>query len=104
LGTFPSLSLHNRRAPNANALIEQEKNMDKKSKDLNLLILYQNSWQEESKKDPNDMVTRAWKNYPFDILNELERENLIRQYEKSVIITKEGQAKIQALLQQYFRI
>ncbi|MCU0286798.1 MAG: DUF6429 family protein [Acidobacteria bacterium] len=78
--------------------------MDKKSKDLNLLILYQNSWQEESKKDPNDMVTRAWKNYPFDILNELERENLIRQYEKSVIITKEGQAKIQALLQQYFRI
>ncbi len=77
--------------------------MDLKTKELNLLIMYLNGWEEDSRKEPGGKVFRAWKNYPFDILNELEKENLIRQYPKSVIITNEGKSKAEGLKHQYLK-
>ena len=63
--------------------------MDSKVKDLNLLLLYLTGWEEESRKEPGEKVLRSWKGYLFEILNELERENMILQYNntKSVILT-----------------
>lgn len=78
--------------------------MDKKTKDLNLLMMYLNGWEEESRNEPGCKILRVWKSYPFDIINELERENLIRQYHKSLIITKEGQSKAAGLINKYLRV
>lgn len=76
--------------------------IDQKVSDLNMILIYLNGWEEQSRKVPGGKVFRAWKNYPFDILNELERQNLIRQYPKSIIVTREGQTKAQGLMHQYF--
>ncbi|MDQ1354306.1 MAG: Transposase [Acidobacteriota bacterium] len=78
--------------------------MNLKTKDLNLIMIYLNGWEEESRKDPGGKVFRAWKNYPFDVLNELERENMIRQYPKSLIVTKEGKTKAEGLMHQYLKV
>lgn len=75
--------------------------LDQEMTDLNLLIIYLNGWMEDSRKEPGGKVFRAWKNYPFDILNELEKSGLIRQYPKSLIVTKEGQSKAQGLRHKY---
>ena len=77
--------------------------MNKESKDFNLLLLYLNSWEEDSRAESGGKIFRAWKNYPYEVLNELERENLIRQYPKSVIITKEGLSKALGLKRQLIR-
>ncbi|MDQ1352366.1 MAG: Transposase [Acidobacteriota bacterium] len=76
--------------------------IDQKVSDLNMILIYLNGWEEQSRKVPGGKVFRAWKNYPFDILNELERQNLIRQYPKSIIVTREGQMKAEELLHRYF--
>lgn len=77
--------------------------MNKETKDFNLLLMFLNSWEEESRTEPGGKIFRVWKNYPFEVLNELERENFIRQYPKSVIITKEGLNKALGLRHQYIR-
>jgi hypothetical protein len=79
--------------------------MDSKVKDLNLLLLYLTSWQEASRKEPGEMLYRSWKGYLFEVLNELESENMIVQYNnshKSVYLTKEGVAKAEKLKEKYF--
>ncbi len=46
----------------------------------------------------------SWKNYDFDIVNELEEENYIYQGKKSsksVSITEEGKAYAKSLLEKY---
>ncbi len=48
-----------------------------------------------------EKVFRAWKGYLFDIINELERENLIKQFRKSMILTDEGIAKAKGLKEKY---
>lgn len=75
--------------------------MNKEIMELNLLLIYLNGWVEDSRREPGAKVFRAWENYPFDILNELEKENLIRQYPKSVVVTKEGQSKALGLKHKY---
>lgn len=71
-------------------------------KELHLLMIYLTGWDEESRKEPEGIVFRSWRGYSFEILNELERENLIRQYSNSVILTKEGKAKALGLSKKYF--
>lgn len=75
--------------------------IDQKVTDLNMILIYLNGWEEDSRKEPGGKVFRAWKNYPFDILNELERRNLIRQYPKSIIVTREGKTVAQGLMHKY---
>jgi hypothetical protein len=77
--------------------------MDPRVKELHLLLIYMTGWEEESRKEPEKIVYRAWRGYSFETLNELERERLIRQYSNSVILTNEGKAKAQGLSQKYFQ-
>lgn len=78
--------------------------MDSRVKELHLLLIYLTGWDEESRKEPEGIVYRAWRGYSFEILNELERERLIRQFSNSIIMTKEGKAKAQELSQKYFQV
>jgi len=75
--------------------------MDTRVKDLNLLLIYLSGWEEDSTRKPGSKIFRAWKGYLFDILNELERENLIRQFTKSLILTDEGKSKAEGLKQKF---
>lgn len=77
--------------------------MNLKTKELNLIIIYLNGWEEDSRREPGGKVLRAWKGYPFDVLNELEKEKMIRQYDKSLVITKEGISKAEGLMHQYLK-
>jgi hypothetical protein len=72
--------------------IRQQQNLK-----LTLLLLYLNSWEEKGFDNP---VTRAWKGYDFDILNELEEKDYISQSKKakSVYLTNEGIEKAKDLL------
>ena len=76
--------------------------IDPERMELNLILIYLNGWQEDSRREPGGKVLRGWKGYPFDILNELEKQNLIRQYDHSVVVTKEGISRAEGLMQKYF--
>jgi len=75
--------------------------MDERLKEIHLLLIYLSGWYEDSTKVPGKKVFRAWKGYLFDILNELERDSLIRQYRKSLILTDEGLKKARGLKEKY---
>jgi hypothetical protein len=77
--------------------------MDERMKDIHLLLIYLSGFgsYEDSTKVRGKKVFRAWKGYLFDILNELERENLIIQYRKSMILTEKGIAKAKGLKEKY---
>lgn len=64
--------------------------MHPKSKEISLLLIYLTGWKEESGKEPGGRIHRTWRGYPFDILNQLERERLLIQYANSVVLTPEG--------------
>lgn len=66
--------------------------MDQKIKDLSLLLLYLSGWEEDSRKDPGKKIVRSWKGYLFEVLNELQDEDLVYQIKdaKSLIIKDEG--------------
>ena len=80
---------------------KRRKKMDTRLKDLNLLLIYLSGWDEDSTRVPGKKVFRAWKGYLFDILNELERDNLIRQFRKSLILTDEGLKKARGLKEKF---
>ncbi len=73
--------------------------MNQKIKDLNLLLLFLSSWEEESRVNPEEKVQRSWKGYLFDVLQDLEAEGLItqRQNTMSVIITQKGIQKAKSI-------
>ena len=66
--------------------------MDDNIKELNLLLLYLAGWEEDSTKEPGKKVFRSWKGYLFEVLNELQDDEMIYQFKhgKSVIILDEG--------------
>ncbi|MEQ6375606.1 DUF6429 family protein [Bacillaceae bacterium S4-13-56] len=74
--------------------------MEEKIKELTLLLLYLTSWKE------NDLpveMRRSWKGYPFDTLNELTDEDLIRGSvrSKSVYLTEAGIKEAEELMKKY---
>ncbi len=75
--------------------------MEEKIKELTLLLLYLTSWKEGGL--PQEM-SRSWKGYPFDILNELTDEDLIRGSirSKSVYLTRDGIKEAEELMKKYF--
>ncbi len=77
--------------------------MDEKIKDLNLLLLYLAGWEEDSTKEPGKKVYRSWKGYLFEVLNELQDDEMIYQFKngKSVIILDEGIRKAKSLKEKY---
>ena len=80
--------------------------MKDKVKDLSLLLISLTGWEEDSRNEPGTKVNKAWTGYSFDVLNELEAENLIVQFRgnaKTLILTKEGQEKALTLKQNYLQ-
>ncbi len=77
--------------------------MDERIKEIHLLLIYLSGCgsYEDSTKVPEKKDFRAWKGYIFYILNELERESLIKQFRKSLILTDEGIAKAKGLKEKY---
>ena len=75
--------------------------MDPGVKDVTLLLIYLTSWEEDSRKKLGAKVSRSWKGYNFEIIDELDEENLIRQFPKSLILTKEGRLKAEGLKRKY---
>jgi hypothetical protein len=74
--------------------------MEKKIKELTLLLLYLTSWTE---KDLPGEMRRSWKGYPFEVLNEFNEKDLIRGSvrSKSVYLTEDGIKEAQMLLRKY---
>lgn len=87
-------------------------NDEEKIKELTLLLLYLNSWNEDGySRDGSDniietKIKRSWKGYDFDILNALENENLLNggYKSKSVYLTKSGEDKALELYKKYFGV
>lgn len=71
-----------------------------KIKELTLVLLYLNSWEEN---EFGMKYRRSWKGYDFDVLNELSDENLIidGKRSKSVGFSDEGVEKALELLKKY---
>lgn len=82
---------------------KKEKKMDEKIKDLNLLLLFLSGWEEDSRNNPGEKIFRAWNGYLFEVLNQLQDENLIQQFRngKSVILTKQGIERAEELKKKY---
>lgn len=77
--------------------------MEAKVKELHLLLMYLTGWEEDSRNSPGEKVFRAWKGYLFEVLNELEEENLVKQFKnaKSLILTDAGKQTAEKLKRQY---
>ena len=74
--------------------------MDNIRKDLTLMLLYLNSWEEG---EPGYKYRRSWKGYDFDDLNALAGDDLIidSRRSKSVALSTDGEEKALALLGKY---
>jgi hypothetical protein len=75
---------------------------DRVVEELSLLLLHLTSWTEDL---PGGSVQRAWKGYPFDVLDTLQAKGLISQSRsaKSVHLTPDGVAKAEQLKRRYVR-
>jgi hypothetical protein len=76
--------------------------MDETIKELTLLLLYLNAWEEESPFD-DEVLLRSWKGYDFDVLNELDGAGMIydSRKAKSVTLSPAGKAYAEKLLAKY---
>lgn len=74
--------------------------MEQEVKELTLLLLYLTSWKED---DLPEEIRRSWKGYPFEILDQLNEEDLIRgsKRAKSTYLTKTGVEQAKALAKKY---
>lgn len=62
------------------------------------------TWKKQMQKQQWKNSKYAWKGYDFDILNQLDEKDYIRQgshRSKSMYITKEGEAKAKELMEKY---
>lgn len=77
--------------------------MEKEIKELTLLLLYLTSWKE--KDVLNEDICRSWKGYSFEILDELNEEDLIfgSKRAKSVYFTEEGIKRAEELIKKYLK-
>ena len=71
--------------------------------ELSIMLIYFSHFTERDRfANPNDKY--AWKSYDFDVLNQLDEKDYIRQgshRSKSLYITKEGEAKSKELIEKY---
>lgn len=76
------------------------KNIDSRIKELTLLLLWLTSWKE---KAGSIEMRRSWKGYDFDALNELTKEALIvdSNRSKSAYLTDEGIKEAEKLEKKY---
>ncbi len=77
-------------------------NAESAVKELTMMLMYLTRFNERSAFETDLEMT--WKGYDFDIINELDKENYIRQgshRSKSVAITDEGMKLARELLTKY---
>ncbi|MCM1083553.1 MAG: DUF6429 family protein [Clostridium sp.] len=71
--------------------------------ELSMMLIYLSHFTERDRfVDPNSKY--AWKGYDFDILNQLDEKDYIRQgshRSRSMYITKAGEAKAKELMEKY---
>ncbi|MGO4888006.1 DUF6429 family protein [Anaerobacillus sp. MEB173] len=74
--------------------------MNENIKELTLLLLYLTSWKE---RDIPESMSRSWKGYPFEPLDELTEQDFIRgsKRSKSVYLTEAGIKEAQKLVAKY---
>ncbi|MBE0665822.1 MAG: DUF6429 family protein [Candidatus Aminicenantes bacterium] len=77
--------------------------MEEKIKELNLLLLYLTSWEEDSRQKQGEKVFCTWNGYSFKILNQLTDEKMIVQFKdkKLVLVTEAGKQLAEKLKTQY---
>jgi hypothetical protein len=71
--------------------------------ELSMMLIYLSHFTERDRFANSD-DKYAWKGYDFDILNQLDNKDYIRQgshRSKSMYITKKGEAKAKELMQKY---
>ncbi len=75
-------------------------NLHDNIKELTLMLLYLNSWEENER---GTKYRRSWKGYDFDVLDELSDDDLIINIKssKSCSFSDEGIAKALMLLKEY---
>jgi len=81
--------------------IVKEKHKERR-KEINLLCMFLNSWEEDSKRKPGTNVLKVWYTYHYEVVKSLEKENLIRRYDKTFDLTDAGEKKIAELIKKYF--
>lgn len=69
---------------------------------MNLLLIYLNSWEDKDRLEDGKPITMAWQNYPYEMLDQLHKENLISltskfTFKKALLITEAGIQKAQEL-------
>ena len=77
-------------------------NPKKAVKELTMMLMYLTRFNESDRFGTNPDIT--WKGYDFNVINELDEEDYIRQgshRSKSVAITEEGIKLSQSLLNKY---
>ncbi len=57
---------------------------------LNLLVMFLNSWSEESRRVKGKVVNRAWTGYPTEILDQLKCDGSILVNGDLITFTDEG--------------
>jgi hypothetical protein len=76
--------------------------MKQQIEELTLLLLYLTSWEEEI---GGDTVQRAWKGFPFEVLDALEENGYLSQSRraKSVYLTRAGLERAEVLAANYLQ-
>ncbi len=77
--------------------------VDEKIKELHLLLIYLNGWEEDSRDRPGKKIYKAWKGYLFEALDELESKRLILQHQDSelILMTNKGKKEAKKLKKKY---
>lgn len=82
---------------------EEQPSRDALIEELTLLLIYLCSWEEHPLPDITITIRRAWKGYPFEVLDALEEKGYISQTRraKSLTLTGEGVLRAQELEARY---
>jgi AraC-like DNA-binding protein len=71
-------------------------------KEITLLCMYLNSFEEDMRKKTGATIRKVVLNYDPDMINSLDYENLVEQCPDSIHLTEDGIARAEELEQRYF--
>ena len=77
-------------------------NIDARVKELHLFLLYVTGWNETTRNRHGTEVFMTWKGFAYEVLNDLEREGLIRQTDSMVFFTPEGIRRAESIKRKYW--
>jgi len=72
-------------------------------RELTLVLISLTGWEEDERNSPDKKVFRAYKGYRFEELDELQKQEFIRQVPggKSLLLTDEGKQEAEQLKRKY---